>query len=108
MEVEDMALFRNHIYEQSNGNPRVIFELVERYRKETFVTNEVVRQVRHYGSLKEIDMSIIVLIVLGGMAILRYLSMETGESSMKFFGGAALILLLVFRNIFRGSKRKVF
>ncbi len=108
MEVEDVALFRNHIYEQSAGNPRVILELIERYRKEVFVSNETVREVRHYGSLKEIDMSIMVVIVLGGMAILRYLSMETGESSLKFFGGVAMILLILFRNVFRFSKRKTF
>ncbi len=77
MEVEDLALFRNHIFEQSAGNPRVMYELIERYRKEAFVTNQVVREVRHYGSLHEIDLSIMVVIVLGGMAILRYLAMGT-------------------------------
>jgi len=83
----------------------VIYELIERFRKETFITNETVREVRHYGSIKEIDLTIIVVLILGGISILRYLSLETGEDSMKFFGGAALVSLLVFRNLFRGSKR---
>ena len=108
VEVEDQEMFRNHIWEQSNGNPRVIFELVERYRKETFVTNDVVRQVRHYGALPEWDLSIIVLLFLGGLAILRYLAYETGDSSLRFIGGAAMILLIIFRQFFSKTKRKYF
>jgi hypothetical protein len=107
LEIEDPELFRNHVFEQSSGNPRVIYELIDRYRKELFVSNDIVREVRHYGSLVEFDMSFIVLISLAGLAILRYLSMETGESSLRFIGGAALILLLVFRNIFKLTKRRV-
>jgi hypothetical protein len=106
LEIEDPELFRNHIFEQSAGNPRVVYELIDRYRKEIFVSNDVVRQVKHYGSLAEFDMTIIILVGLAGLAILRYLSMETGESSLRFIGGAALILLLIFRNVFRFTKRK--
>jgi hypothetical protein len=108
LEVEDPVLFRNHIQEQSNGNPRVIYELIERYRKEAFITNDVVRNVRHYGSMREYDMSIFIVVGLGTLAVLRYLAIETGDTSLKFFGGAALIFLLVFRNVFRISRRKVF
>ncbi len=108
MEIEDTAFFRNHIFEQSAGNPRVIFELVERYRKETFITNDIVRQVKHYGSLPEYDMSLVVMLGLGGLAILRYLAIETGDNTMKFFGGAALIGLILFRNVFRFTRRRYF
>lgn len=100
------AFFRNHIFEQSSGSPRVIFELVERYCKETFVTNDIVRQVKHYGSLPEYDMSIVVMLALGSLAILRYLSIEIGDNTMKFFGGAALIGLILFRNVFRFTKQR--
>ena len=106
VEAEDKELFRNHIWEQSAGNPRVIFELVERYRKETFVTNDVVRQVRHYGALREWDLSFVVLLALTGLAILRYLAYETGDSSLKFIGGASMILLIVFRQFFTKTKRR--
>jgi hypothetical protein len=106
VELEDAELFRNHIWEQSNGNPRVIFELVERYRKETFVTNDVVRQVRHYGALPEWDLSFMILLSLAGLAILRYLANETGEGSFRFIGGAAMILLIVFRQFFTKTKRR--
>lgn len=108
LEVEDLSMFRNHIWEQSTRNPRVIFELVERFRKEAFISNDVVRKVRHYGSLREIDMSVVVILALGTMAVLRYLAIETGDTSLKFFGGAALVFLLIFRNVVHITKRKVY
>lgn len=107
MEIEDFEMFRNHIYEQANGNPRVVYELVDRYRKEIVITPEVIRTIRHTGSLPEYDMSLAILLLLGGMAILRYLSNETGNDSLKFIGGCAMILLIISRYFFRFTKRRV-
>lgn len=107
IEVEDFELFRNHIWEQSNGNPRVIFELVERFRKEVIVSADIVRSIRHTGSMKEIDMSFAVMLLLASMAILRYASAEVGNDSLKFIGGCAMILMLFSRYIFNFTKRKV-
>lgn len=106
VDVEDDTLFRNHIWEQSSGNPRVIFEMIERFRKEVFVSSELVRATTHFGSLKEFDMSMVLFIGLGALAILRYLAMETGDSSLRFIGGAALVLLLVFRPLMRFTRRR--
>lgn len=106
MEVEDWELFRNHIWEQSAGNPRVIYELVERYRKEVLVTSDVVRNIRHTGSLKEYDFSLIVLIGLGSLAVLRYLSSEVGNDSLRFIGGCAMVLLIISRYFFSFTKKK--
>lgn len=108
LEVEDYELFRNHIFEQSDGNPRVIYELIERYRKEPVITTEVVREVRHFGSLKEFDMSIVIMLGIACLAILRYLSKEVDNSGYRFIGGAAMILLIISRQIFSNSKRKLF
>lgn len=107
IEVEDFELFRNHIWEQSNGNPRVIFELVERFRKEIVVSADIIRSVKHYGSMPEIDMSFAVMLGLASLAILRYASAEVGNDSLKFIGGCAMILLLFSRYIFNFTKRKV-
>lgn len=107
IEVEDFELFRNHIWEQSNGNPRVIFELTERFRKEIIVSSDIIRSVKHYGSMQEIDMSFAVMLLLGSLAILRYASAEVGNDSLRFIGGCAMILLLFSRYIFNFTKRKV-
>lgn len=106
LDVEDWDIFRNHIWEQSAGNPRVIFELVERMRKEVVISAEKIRAVRHFGSLREYDMSFVVLLGLSFLAILRYLSAETGQDSLKFIGGIAMILLIFSRYVFNFSKRK--
>lgn len=107
LDIEDNELFRNHIYEQSGGNPRVICELIERYRKEPIVTADVVRNIRHTGALKEIDMTFVVLIGLSCVAMLRYVANEVGNDSFKFIGGAAMLLLLVSRYLFAFTKRKL-
>lgn len=106
IDIDDMELFRNHIWEQSAGNPRVVFELVERYRKEVVISSEVIRSVRHYGSMREFDMSLLVMLGLASLAILRYLSGEVGNDSLKFIGGCAMILLIFSRYLFSFTKRK--
>lgn len=106
LEIENKELFRNHIFEQSNGNPRVIFEIIDRYRKEPFITNEVVREIRHTASIKEIDMTFLVVACLASLAIFRYLALETGESSMKMIGGTSMVLLIVSRQFMGNNKRK--
>lgn len=106
--VEDRSLFRNHIFEQSNGNPRVIFELIDRYRKEPLITNEVVRNVRHTASLKEFDMTFIIFILFGGMYLLRYLSREVDNDAFRFIGGLALVLAMLFSKLVPKFRRKFF
>jgi len=106
LEVENYELFRNHIYEQSDGNPRVIFELIERFRKEPVISNDVVKNIQHFGSLQEIDMTFMIFVSLALVAIYRYLSVEIGSDSYRFIGGVAMILLIVFRYFFKNTKRK--
>lgn len=107
MEVEDYEQYKNYIWNKSDGNPRVIFEMVDRFRKEPVISKEVVRKVDHFGSLKEIDMSLVILIVLSGMAILRYIGRETGDTSLTFVGGVAMVLLILSRYFFQFTKHKI-
>lgn len=107
LEVEDYEQYKNYIWNKSDGNPRVIFEMVDRFRKEPIISKEVVSKVDHYGSLPEIDMSIFVLIGLGLMAILRYYGRETGDTSLTFIGGCAMILLILSRYFFNFTKHRV-
>ncbi len=107
LDIEDLQLFRNHIFEQSNGNPRVIFEIIERYRKEPIITNEVIKEIRHTASLKEIDMTFIIFLCFGAMYLLRYLSKEVDNESFRFIGGVALVLTLFSRQLLGFTKRKL-
>ncbi len=106
IEVEDKSLFQNHIYEQSNGNPRVIFEIIDRYRREPVITNEVIKKIRHTASLHEIDLTFVIFLGFGLMYLLRYMSKEVDNDSYKFIGGIALVATLIFRQLFGFTKRK--
>ncbi|MGL1888705.1 MAG: tyrosine-type recombinase/integrase [Reichenbachiella sp.] len=107
MEVEDYEQYKNYIWNKSDGNPRVVFEMVDRFRKEPVISKNVVRGIDHYGSLREIDMSLIVIIGLACMAIFRYIGRETGDTSLTFIGGVAMILLIVSRYFISFTKFKV-
>ena len=104
--MEDPQLFRNHIYEQSAGNPRVIYEIIDRYRREPVITNEVVKNIRHTASLQEFDLTFVIFIGFGLMYMLRYLSREMDNEALRFIGGAALVMMLLSRQFFGFTKRK--
>jgi len=106
MEIENWELYRNHIFTQTNGNPRAISELVSRYKKEPFVTNMVVREIKHIGALKEIDMTWLVVIFLGVIMATRYMAKELDEPGLKFIGSVAMIALLMMRPMMYSLKRK--
>jgi len=106
LDIEDVALFRNHIFEQSDGNPLAIYEMVARFRKEPVISSDLIRSVRHTGGLQEYDLTAVILLVLGGAVILRYWGRETGEDSLQFLGGVAMVLLIISRWFFRFGKVK--
>jgi len=106
MEIENWELYRNHIFTQTNGNPRAISELVSRYKKEPFVTNMVVREIKHIGALKEIDMTWLIVIFLGVVMATRYMAKELDEPGLKFIGSVAMIALLMMRPMMYSLKRK--
>lgn len=106
LEIEDFEMFRNHIYEQTDGNPRAIIEMIERYRKEPFILKDTIRNITHSGALREYDMSYAVILFIASIAILRYLTSELNNPSLRFIGGVAMILLIFSRTFFNRTKRK--
>jgi len=102
---EDLKLYRNHIYEQTYGNPRAIAEIIERYRKEGVISKDVIRRVRHTGALPEYDCTFIVLLFLACVACLRYLNHEVQNASFRVLGGIALVFLFITRYFFKFSRK---
>lgn len=51
-------------------------------------------------------MSPLVIFILGGISIMRYISYEVGNTSLKLVGRAALMMLMVSRYFFHFSKRR--
>lgn len=106
--IEDYDMYRNHVFDQTQGNPLFIRELINRYRKENYITADAVRDIRHTAALQEYDMSLIVIIGLSSLMVLRYVGGELGGDSGAFrlFGGIFLVFALFARNLFTFTKRR--
>jgi hypothetical protein len=111
LEPEDAEYLRNKVWDTSEGNPRMVQELCGRFRKEPVLDNETVADIcgNYIGKqTKEIDMSIFLFIIFGGLSLLRYVSRESHNPSLRFIGGVALVILMFGRYFFNYSRRKSF
>ena len=106
LDIEDYELYRNHILEQTDGNPRAVVEMVERYRREPVLLTEVIRSVTHRGAIRDIDFSFVVIFFIASLAIFRYMTSEFDNPGLRVIGGMAMILLLLSRSIFSKTKRR--
>lgn len=108
LQTSDFELFRNHVYEQSAGNPRAVKELCDRYKKEPILDVAVIRSITHRGARKELDCTFVIILFLALVTCLRYLNHEVGDKSFRFIGGCAMALMLLSRYFMKGAKRKLF
>jgi len=106
--IKDYEAFKNHIYEQSAGNPLFIIELIHRFSKESVITRVQLSTIRHTAALKEIDFSIPIVIMLSSLMVLRYLGneFEYDKDAFRLIGGGFLIFALYGRSIFSYGRRK--
>jgi integrase/recombinase XerD len=109
LEIEDKAFFKTKIHDSSSGNPQMIRELIERLSKEPILDKFTINQVvsNYIGrEMKQIDMSIYLLLFFASLAVLRYMASENGNTSLRFIGGCFMIFALFGRYFFNGFKRK--
>ncbi len=106
--IENYEAYKNHIFENTNGNPLSIIEMTQRYQKEPDITLEIIKDIRHTTALNEIDMSLPIVIFLSSLMVLRYVGGEVGEDAGAFrlIGGGFLVFALFARNLFRAGRRK--
>ena len=106
--IEDWEGYKSHIYRSTDGNPKFILEMVERFRREPYVSLEMIQRVSHTTALKEQDMSLLVIIGLSSLMVLRYVGREVGSDrgAYMLIGGAFLVFALFARNILNMGKRK--
>ncbi len=106
--IEDYQLFQNHIWEETQGNPLYILELIERLDKEHILSNDIVRGIKHAISRQEIDFSVPLIIAFSSLLVLRYLGNELGSNAGAFrlLGGIALVIAFFSRRIFRALRRR--
>ncbi|MEM6359975.1 MAG: tyrosine-type recombinase/integrase [Bacteroidota bacterium] len=106
--IEDYESFKNHVYEQTDGNPLFIIEMVERYSKEMVIDLDTTKDIRHTAALKEVDFSIPLMIFIGSLMVLRYVGREVGDDKGAYmlFGGLFMVFALFARFFFNSTKRK--
>lgn len=107
--VEDLAHLKTAIYEASGGNPRMIDQLISRLEKEEDLDSDTINEIcnSYLGrEIKQIDMSPYLLLIFVGLAVLRYMSAEVGNNSLRFIGGCFMIFSLFARYFFNSFGRK--
>ncbi|MEO1626794.1 MAG: tyrosine-type recombinase/integrase [Bacteroidota bacterium] len=106
--IEDFEAFKNHIFENTNGNPLFIREMIDRYAKEADLSLETIKDFRHNLALHQIDMSLPVVLLISSLMVLRYIGGEFGDDSgaLRFFGGLFLAFALFARTFMRLGKRR--
>jgi hypothetical protein len=67
---------------------------------------QTIREIRHSGALPEIDMTWIVIVSLGLLTSLRFLSREMDEPTMRFIGSLAMIALFLIRPLMSNFRKK--
>ena len=106
--ITDYEAYKNHIYEQSAGNPQFITELIHRFSKESSISTNQLSTIRHTAALREIDFSIPIVIGLSSLMVLRYVGneFEYDKDAYRLIGGAFLIFALYGRSVFSYGKRR--
>ncbi len=106
--IEDVEAYKNHIWENTSGNPLFVQEMVERYAVEPSVSLEVVKEVRHTAAHREINFLPFLIGLLACMSVLRYWGKISGTDSGPFYFLAAIGVIFLFfgRQMISATKRK--
>lgn len=106
--ITDYEAYKNRIWEDTQGIPLYIIEMIERLSKEPLITPETTATIRHTASKQEIDFTLPLIVLFSSLMVLRYLGNELGDNAgaLKLIGGLGLIVAIFSRHIFRTLKRK--
>jgi hypothetical protein len=103
--VDNYEVYRDHIWNQTDGNPRAITDMVQRYRREPVLVTSIIRSITHLGSLRELDHSFALVFLIAGLAVMRYMTSELDNPGLSTIGGAAMIILIMNRAFVARTKR---
>jgi integrase/recombinase XerD len=108
-QIEDIAAFKNHIYESTNGVPLFITEMVQRFRVQKFVRADDIAAIGHSAARSEISAIPILLALIGCIVIGKFYGKEAmpdDKEAFMLFGGVAMVVLIFGRMIFTSTKRR--
>jgi len=97
IDFENYKLFETHVLKKSNKNPRAILEIVERAKKEDFISANYARQIDHTGAQKKIDLSP-AFIILGALVVAsRFIARGSGSIDGYMLAGSAGAFFMILR-----------
>ncbi|MCU0325577.1 MAG: tyrosine-type recombinase/integrase [Spirosomaceae bacterium] len=106
---ENIEFTRNRVFDTSEGNPKIIVELAERFRKEPVLDGSTVDDItqNYLGrQVKEIDLSIYLFLIFLGLMVFRFIGKANGDTDLRTVGGLIAIVLMFGRFFFNSSRRK--
>lgn len=107
--IKDMQHFVNVIFEESQGIPLRMIELVDNLQYEPVINEHTLSNISsEYKQKKEFDFTIVIIVLFGSMVIFRYLGPELGvdAGAYRLLGGVALVMLFFARPFLKVFKRK--
>ena len=104
LKIQNWEHFQNHIFNSSEGNPRIIIELVERAKKEEYVDEVFVEEIssNYLGrTTKEIDVAFPLLAVAAVLLIFWIYSHSESINSMRVLRYGLMVVVLFGRSILK-------
>lgn len=94
--IEDWELFKIHILQKCGGNPQFTLELIDRFRKESFVSKKMISSIDYHNqNKKEISMTPFILLILALSLVAKYWSRESSPVDYPMFAIIAAIAIVV-------------
>jgi integrase/recombinase XerD len=109
LHIENIEFTKNKIWEVSEGLPKTVFEIAERMRKEPVLTGDVVEDIcnNYLGrSVREIDLSMFLILVFGGLMVYKFILRSSGDVDARAIGGLITIILLFGRFFVSRGRRQ--
>lgn len=108
LHFENIEFTRNRVWDTSEGNPKIIYELAERFRKEPVLDGHTVDEItqNYLGrSIKEIDLSLYLMLIFGGFMIFKFIGKANGDMDWRMLGGLISIVFLFGRFFFNKGRK---
>lgn len=107
--IEDLDIYKNHIYESSNGNPQAIVEMVQRFRVEKFVRVDDIQTIQNSSGKKRRSFLPFLLIGIACFAISKFIIKEQSPEDTiagQMIAGIIMVVLMLSRFGLNSIKRK--
>lgn len=107
LDFENIEFTRNRVFDTSEGNPKMIVDLADRFGKEQVLTGEIVDEITsgYLGKQsKNIDMSVYLMLILVGVAAMKFLGKETEDKTLRNIGSLVMLVMLFARYFVRAGR----